>query len=608
MVKREGSSGRDRETEALLRAVAKAVKPFKAGSLARASLAHLLVYLESNGLSGSLWLYDHGQDSTLQFVRGAPAKVKTTLRVPHLGEMLLELGYIDQRAYDETITFALRGGGLHGAMLVACGLLSQEGLEAGLREQTAWRLIEVFRHVGAKSRFAFYRDVDLLASWGGVELTPVDPWWALWWGTRERKADPTVRVALDLLGDELLVLQPEVEWSRFGFGEAENELLSWWSGQSATVETLLSYRDLPEDQIANLIFVLFLTRSLAYDEAVSTRIRPAPASAERPPMDSVTELLPRPPIEPRIHEQPQASLPDVTVQTGAPSFSGDDGVEMPAPFSGDDDVEMPAPFSSDDDVEMPAPFSSDEDVEMPAPFAGDEDIDVPITTPHAPAYTPPPFPEEIAPIEREPSTRATARMAQAFQTLLDPLEQQSEEEPPPPRGPTYSELDLARSAEAMQLSSRSSAALRQGEIVEAEKLAAKALELLPDNAVLKTDYAWVASLLPARRKIGDMGDLLDMLKEATESDPALDRAYYVRGTIFEYLGMYAKAYAEFRAAFARNAHNAEAAERIQTYVGRIKETGSVEPDGQPRKEKEPVGAVAIPARAGAILSKLWKRS
>lgn len=591
MVKREGSSGRDRETEALLRAVAKAVKPFKAGSLARASLAHLLIYLEQNGLSGSLWLYDHGQDSTLQFVRGAPAKVKTTLRVPHLGELLLELGYIDQRAYDETITFALRGGGLHGAMLVACGLLSQEGLEAGLREQTAWRIIEVFRHVEAESRFAFYRDVDLLASWGGVELTPVDPWWALWWGTRERKADPTVRTALDLLGDESLVLQPEVEWSRFGFGEAENELLSWWSGQSATVESLMSYQHLPEDQIANLLFVLFLTRSLAYDEAVSTRIRPAPEPVERPPMDSVTELLPRPQLEPQIHEKasPLASIPDVTVQTGAPSFFGDDDVEMPAPFSGDDDVEMP--------------FSSDDDVEIPAPFAGDEDIDVPITTPHAPAYTPPPFPEEAAPIEREPSTRATARMAQAFQTLLDPLEQQSDEEPPPPRGPTYSELDLARSAEAMQLSSSSSAALRQGEIAKAENLAAKALELLPDNAVLKTDYAWVASLLPARRKIGDMGDLLDMLNEATESDPALDRAYYVRGTMFEYLGMYAKAYAEFRAAFARNAHNAEAAERIQTYVSRIKATGSVELDGQPRKEK----AVAIPARAGAILSKLWKR-
>lgn len=596
MVKREGSSGRDRETEALLRAVAKAVKPYKAGSLARASLAHLLVYLEKNGLSGSLWLYDQRQDSTVQFLRGAPAKVKTTLRVPHLGELLLELGCIDQRAYDETINFALRGGGLHGAMLVACGLLSQDGLEAGLREQTAWRIIEVFRHVGTKSRFAFYRDVDLLASWGGVELTPVDPWWALWWGTRERKADPTVREALELLGDELLVLQPEVEWSRFGFGEAENELLSWWSGQSATVETLLTYEHLPEDQIANLIFVLFLTRSLAYDEAVSTRIRPAPDAAARPPMDSVTELLPRPPLEPRIHEQPrpQASLPDVTVQTGAPSFSGEQDVEIQAPFSGDDDVEMPAPFSSDDDVEIS--------------FAGDEDINVPSTTPHAPAYTPPPIPEEVAPIEREPSTRATARMAQAFQTLLDPLEQQSDEEPPPPRGPTYSELDLARSAEAMQLSSRSSAALRQGEIAQAEKLAAKALELLPDNAVLKTDYAWVASLLPARRKIGDMGDLLDMLNEATESDPALDRAYYVRGMIFEYLGMYAKAYAEFRAAFARNAHNAEAAERIQTYVGRIKQTGSIDPDGQPRKEKGSVGAVAIPARAGAILSKLWKRN
>jgi tetratricopeptide (TPR) repeat protein len=169
-------------------------------------------------------------------------------------------------------------------------------------------------------------------------------------------------------------------------------------------------------------------------------------------------------------------------------------------------------------------------------------------------------------------------------------------------GASSSGLDLARSAEAMQWSSRANEALRKGDIEQAERSAAKASELLPDNAVLKTDYAWAASLLPARRKIGDVGNLLDLLKEASEADPALDRPYYVRGTIFEHLGLYEKAYAEFRGAFARNAHNAEAAAKIQEYVRRYKATGSVEPDGAPDSNGGQGASMA-----GGIFAKLWER-
>lgn len=572
----QGFSGRDRETEVLLRSVARAVKPYKSGSLAKAPLSHLLVYLETQGVSGSLWLCDERHDSTVQFVRGAPAKVKTTHAVPHLGELLVELGYIDQRSYAETIDFALRGGGLHGAMLVACGLLDQQGLEAGLREQTALRLIEICRHVRSRTRFAFYRDVDLLASWGGVELTSVDPWWVLWWGNRDRKAGASVRAALGLLGDEFLVLRSDADLDRFGFGEAERQFLSGWASQSATVATLLTYPDLPRERIAQLIVVLFLTRSLSYDEAMPTRIRQAPEPAAREAMDSVTQLLPRSIMqEPQIEEAkaPQPSLADSTLETGAPSFSETEPIE---------DDEVPVVFEQEEGFEQPpaAAPPPPEPVVAPAP-----PVDVPVS------------------IERETSSRAEARMTQAFQTLLDPVEQEADQEPPPPRGPTHSELDLARSAEAMQLASASHAALARGEIQQAERLAAAALERLPDNAVLKTDYAWAASLLPARRDIGDVGDLLDLLNEATTSDPALDRAYYVRGTIFQSLGLHAQAYAEFRAAFARNAHNAEAAEKIQEYVRRMKATGSLEPDGKPKQQQDE----GISARAGAMLAKLWKR-
>jgi tetratricopeptide (TPR) repeat protein len=535
--------------------------------LRKAPLAQLLVYLERQAWTGSLWLYDDHSDSTVLFVDGAPAKVRTTLPVPPLGELLMELGFIDRVAYDQTINFALRGGGLHGAMLMACGKLDQETLEAGLREQTALRLIELFRHARPASRFAFYRDVDLLASWGGVELTPVDPWWVLWWGSRHGVADESARSALALLGHDPIVLQRDTEWERFGFDDAECAFLKWWGGLEVTVPDLLTYPGLPSDRVELLLYVLFLTGRFAFAEGASAPskvLAPAKPAVERKQehelapqpraeMDSVTEVF----FRPEVDESPtrrMPSIPDTTAPTAQPSFVR----------------EVETNYQS---VEIPVHVED----------AADDG-------------------EEAALAQ---TTDNSLRMEMAFQTLLDPFEK-GEEEPPAPRGPTNSELDLARNLEAMRWSSQALTAMRRGDFDEAEKNAAAALKLSPGNALLKTEYAWAAFHQPARRRIGDVGDLLDMLREATDEDPALDRPYYVRGEIFSYLGMHAKAYAEYRAAFARNAHNAEAAEKIGTYVRNLNRYGTLDPDGkQPSPPK--TSPMSIPNRAGAIFSRLWKR-
>jgi len=506
MVKGRTTNKRDQETEALLQSVAKAVKPFKAGSLANVSLSQLLVYLDSRSLSGSLWLYDPKHDSTVTFVCGAPAKVRTTLEVAPLGELLVESGCIDQRANDETLTFSRRGGGLHGAMLMACGLLDKEGLEAGLRMQTALRLTEIFRNAGASTRFAFYRDVDLLAAWGGVEVTPVDPWWLLWWGNRDRRPDASMRAVLSLLAGERLVLLEHADLSRFGFEDNERAFLSLWSGRASTVDALLSYARLPKTKIAHLIVVLFLTNNLSYAESANTRPSAGPERGASPKS-----------VSPREQHSPR------------------------------------------------------------------------------------PIAEQTATAAQG---NATARLAKAYKSVIEPVEQQRED-PKPKRTRTHSELDLSRCSEALRVSKQAQDALDRGELEQAERLAAAALRLLPNNAALKTEYAWVASHLPARRKIGDVGDLIDLLNEATKSEPGLDRAYFVRGTILEYLGLYAQAYAEFRAAFTRNRRNVEAAERLNEYVRRLKETGSPEPESKPTAG--PGAANRIGGQAQAVLARFWKR-
>jgi tetratricopeptide (TPR) repeat protein len=443
-------------------------------------------------------------------------------------------------------------------LLKACGKLDQDSLEAGLREQTALRLIKIFPAVKPSSRFALYRDVDLLAAWGGVELTPVDPWWVLWWGSRSCPPDDFVRSALDLLGTDPLILQRDTSWDRFGFDESEMGFLAWWGEHAVSVPGLLTYPRLDPQVIETLVYVLFLTHRLGFAET-----SPSNAGAEDEDegewSETVTEVLQRGhPGTVRIQDRDaiRASLVERTVETGPPSFIGDQEISIP--------------ITVEDPIEETA-------VE-------------PVAT--APAS--------------ERAGRASMRMERAFQTLLDPVECGSEDELPPPRGPTNSELDLAGNLEAMRWSSQAVAALRNGEYERAEHFAAKALERSPGNALLKTEYAFAAFMTPARRRIGDVGDLLELLKDATNSDPALDRPYYVRGMIFEYLGLYEKAYSEFRASFARNAHNAEAAAKVKEYVQRHKRTGTLDGDGKPSAKN--ASPMSIPTRAGAILSRFWKKS
>lgn len=390
---------------------------------------------------------------------------------------------------------------------MACGLLDQRGLEIGLRNQIGLQLLAIFRTAAPSTWFAFYRDTDLLASWGGPELTPIDPWWLLWRGNREIAPDAPVWAIVQRLSSERLVLRDDVDADRFGFEPDERSFLSWWGNHPVTVEQILSYPCLPRGRLARMIEVLFLTRNLSY-------ARPS----SRPPATQ--------------------------------------------------------PSSRPDDLRRPSHA-----VVEPSPCCREA-----------------PPPSQPGPVSERRGTPST-RMAAVHESVLASVDAVSESREPERRG-TPSELDLAQRSEALRLSERSKKALEEGRMQEAERLAAEALKILPRNAVLKTEYAWVASHLPARRKIGDVGDLIDLLNQATESDPNFDQAYFVRGTIYEYLGLYEKALADFRMALARNRRNQAARERVTEYTRRVKESGSLEPGRGPS---------GLAAHAKTVFSGLWRR-
>ena len=78
------------------------------GVLSKTPLAHLIVYCVEKRLRGTLILRPEDNDENsaadvVALVDGFPAKIKIADQVEHLGRILLELGAIDDVAFNQSL-------------------------------------------------------------------------------------------------------------------------------------------------------------------------------------------------------------------------------------------------------------------------------------------------------------------------------------------------------------------------------------------------------------------------------------------------------------------------------------------------------------------------
>lgn len=222
-----------------------------------------------------------GMESRIVFLRGAPAKARVPWPLPFLGDVLLRMGAIDPSTRDQSLAEARHANLLHGQVLLRRGHVDRDTLEEALREQLTQRVLELFRRHDAASTFALQLKTDGLADWGG-DPTPVDPRYLVWHGSSERAADPQVQATLSVLGDTPVVVSRDADLTRFGFGAAEMSVASWLQAHPTTVHGLVGKEWLSPDRTKALLYVLFLTRSLAFREATAApdprQHRAAPSS------------------------------------------------------------------------------------------------------------------------------------------------------------------------------------------------------------------------------------------------------------------------------------------------------------------------------------------
>ena len=119
-----------------------AVTPTATGSFAKTPFAHVLVYLHTRELSGTLEVHQGDEVHHAYFQKGCPAKVRNSTSVEPLGKVLLDMGLIDGAAFQASLQALAEGRGLQGQILMGMGAITMPTLIRGLTTQATVLLVE----------------------------------------------------------------------------------------------------------------------------------------------------------------------------------------------------------------------------------------------------------------------------------------------------------------------------------------------------------------------------------------------------------------------------------------------------------------------------------
>ncbi len=607
--------------------------PTATGTLAKTPLAHLLVYMFDRKLGGSITFQDPTrQDHIVMFADGTPAKARTGFPVEHLGRLLFELGYIDEKTHDSSLASLTHSGGLHGQILVSSGQLDQPRLLAGLREQTFRRVVRLFEQLPDESTYSYYQGQNLLDLWGGPELTPVDPWRILWIGVRSRPDAPHVEETLARLGTSRVSVPSEADLRGFQFETDELVVVEMLRTRPMPLSAILACGVLPERTLRLLTYVLYITRNLEIMHSLRPGGSQIPAAEAKallglspssipPQHPKVSEYparasdlhttppprlwTPAPPNHPDFYriKTPQVSLPPnpdrfhtspvpavgqarrnpTPLQvplTGARSIS----TQRPVPLS---DSNRPQPPHDDPQAQTPRPRSDlgraailarastiqDENYFKVLSVADDAPADV-IESAFlvlAQKWDPANLPHDFA-LVHEAAFKVHRHIHEAYTTLSDPECRRRYTE-------NIRRVSAPNKAVQMELAradfQKAEVFLKRHELAQAETHAKKAMDADPDNADYVSLYAWLMSLRPERRLSNSYDDILEILSAAAQRSPDSERAHLYCAKLLKELGRFPEAMAKFRRVLEINPHNVDAAREV--HLQRASTAGHLHP-------------------------------
>ena len=278
--------------------------PTAEGTLQKTPFVHLLIYMLDQRLSGTtVFALPNGVVHSIYFHDGAPAKVRTGTMLVPLDRVLVDEGLVDETTLRGTLMEVVKTKVLHGRLLVMKGLLDRETVVRALRVQVLRKVTQLFE-LPADARYAYYQDQNLLASYGGPELTPTEPLSVIMAGIRLMAGDPLVDSTLAKIAGRPLALHLDAEMKRFQLTRDERAVVDLIRTRRMPLRDLAQAGVAHERIVRLTVYALVLTRHL--DLGVPGK---APVGIGRPLVE--TEAL-RPadaPAVPATVKPPPPTLP-----------------------------------------------------------------------------------------------------------------------------------------------------------------------------------------------------------------------------------------------------------------------------------------------------------
>lgn len=285
-----------------------ALVPEAAGFLGRTPLAHLLAHALDHRLTGTLVLEEtDGARHGIYFDCGAPKRVLTAPTVVHLGELLVETGTLSQSAHERTLQVALREHRQHGSVLLGEGLLSEQALGVGLREQLARHVLWLFRRP-ASTRFGYFHRTNFLENSSAAEASRVNVLELIWRGVRDHTHESEIDAVVGEVGNRPLKLRDDMPLDYFYFMGKDRAIVELLAGTERRVNELVVRAGGAAQRVRRVVFLLLLARALDFG------VRSAPPLGVDLNSQPVVHVPP-PPLLPRA---------ELDAWLGAPLGANDD--------------------------------------------------------------------------------------------------------------------------------------------------------------------------------------------------------------------------------------------------------------------------------------------
>lgn len=257
--------------------------PTARGSFSGTPLTHILVFMLDQQASGSVVLREpDGTEHTIYFQDGAAAKVRTGKPIARIGESLLLEGIVDAAQLERALATAGSIEALLGEYLVLEDVVKRAQVVAALQKQVIQKVVALV-NLPPKTAYAFYKDVNLLADWGGREAFPQEPLVVILAAVRAWTDQSRVKAAVQRIRGRHLRLHVRADVAGLWPTLSSEELavMNAIAAGTHTTEDLLAQSVAPPETIQSLVYTLAITRQLTFSaqkhKPMVWRHRPAQA-------------------------------------------------------------------------------------------------------------------------------------------------------------------------------------------------------------------------------------------------------------------------------------------------------------------------------------------